>query len=105
VRTPIKRLVLALLISSGCGGPAEREIRNARAFEALLTAVSLRDKKEMETDAALIEARHDSGELSEGNYRALSEIVSKARGGDWAGAEAKAYEFRKPFGDGGAYFR
>jgi hypothetical protein len=105
VRTPINWLVLALLVSSGCGGPREREIKNARAFEALLTAVSLKNAKEMEADAASIEARHDAGELSDGNYRALQEIVSKARAGDWAAAEAKAYEFRKPFGDEGAYFR
>jgi hypothetical protein len=105
VQTPIKCLILGLILASGCGGPGEREIKNARAFEALLTAVSLKNAKEMEADAAQIETRHESGELSEANYQSLKEIVSKARSGDWAGAESKAYEFRKAFGDEGAYFR
>ncbi len=105
MRTRIKGAVLALTLACGCGGPGEREIRNARAFEALLTAVSLKNPQELEADAALIESRHASGEISEGSYRTLGEIVSKARAGDWAGAEKRAYEFRKLFGDGGAYFR
>jgi hypothetical protein len=98
-------LILALVFAGGCGGPRERESTNARAFEALLTAVSLKNVKELESDAALIEARHDAGDLSDGNHRVLGEIIAKARAGDWAAAEAKAYEFRKRFGDDGAYFR
>jgi hypothetical protein len=88
----------------GCG-PSGREIENARSFEALLTAVSLRDSKELEQDAGQIEERHATGGLSDGNYREILEVIEKARAKDWAGAEKRAYEFREKFGDEGAYFR
>lgn len=98
-------LGLALLACSGCGGePSARQVQNARAFEALLTAVSLRNKPELEGDAHAIEARHAAGSLTEANYRALHEIVERARVGDWSSAERRAYEFRSQFGDRGSYF-
>ncbi len=89
----------------GCGGePSQREIRNARAFEALLTAVSLKNQKQFEQDAKLIDERHAAGEISDEKYRELAEIIEKARAKDWAGAEKRAYEFRKQFGDKGSLF-
>ena len=112
MRTPIERraVVAALLfgvaaILAGCGGePTAREIGNARAFEALLTAVSLKHDREVERDAEEIERRHGSGELSDAMYRELSEVIAKARARDWAGAEKKAYAFRAQFGDEGSFF-
>jgi hypothetical protein len=85
----------------GCGEPSERQYKNRRELEALLTAVSLKNQKELEKDARRIDRRHDSGELSASNYDELKEIVEKARAGDWAGAEKRAYEFRErhPFFD------
>ena len=93
----IRRLVLAGLFLSlaGCGGePSAREVANARAFEALLTAVSLKNEKELDQDARVIDARHAAGELSEGPYQEIREIIEKARAKDWQGAEKRAYEFR-----------
>jgi hypothetical protein len=95
-------MVLSL---TGCGGePSRREVRNARAFEALLTAVSLKNQSELEKDAKVIEERHAHGELSDSHYQVLREVIAKARAGDWISAEGRAYEFRKQFGDQGAYF-
>ena len=91
---------------SGCGGkPTKREVQNARAFGALLTAVSLKREKEVENDAKLIDERHAAGELSDEKYRELGEIIEKARAKDWAGAEKRAYEFRKQFGEEGEFFK
>jgi hypothetical protein len=91
---------------SGCGGePTQREVQNARAFEALLTAVSLKNAQEVERDAKLIEERHTAGELSEGNYREIEKIIEKARAKDWAAAEKQAYGFREQFGDRGSFFK
>ena len=102
-RAPWLALCVAL---AGCGGePTDREIKNARAFEALLTAVSLKDARELEADARFIDERHASGELSDGNYREIHEVIRKARAKDWAGAEKRAYEFRAKFGDSGSYFK
>jgi len=96
----------ASLLLAGCGGgPSGREVANGRAFEALLTAVSLKDAKELEADARLIESRHVSGEMGEPSYRELAEVIARARAKDWAAAEALAYRFRERFGDSGAYFR
>ncbi len=99
-------LILFVAVLVGCGGePSDREVKNARAFEALLTAVTLRDPKGLESDAGVIDGRHASGELSEGHYRELREVIDKARGLDWAGAESRAYKFRARFGDRGSYFK
>jgi hypothetical protein len=96
-------IVLTLI---GCSGePSEREVKNARAFEALLTAVSLKNPKELEQDARLIDERHAAGEMSDGRYKEIREIIDKARAKDWAGAEKRAYEFRNQFGERQAYFR
>ena len=96
-RTPLF-LGLALLFT-GCGEPSVRELENRRELEALLTAVSLKNKKELDRDAKRIDDRHASGELSDASYKDLDEIVKKAQAGDWAGAEKQAYELResKPF--------
>ena len=100
-------LVLSLALTLlGCGGePSERELKNAKAFEALLTAVTLKNEKELEKDAALIDERHSAGELSEGKFKEIREIIEKARAKDWDGAEKRAYEFRAQFGDRGSYFK
>src|SRR5579864_9680216 len=97
-------LAWPVLTLGGCGGePSEREVRNARAFESLLTAVSLRSKTEMEKDAKLIDERQAAGVLSAAKYKDLQDIIEKARSGDWTAAEKRAYEFRAQFGDRGSF--
>jgi hypothetical protein len=95
----IAGLILAL---AGCSSePSQRELKNRGELEALLTAISLKNKPELERDAGRIEARHTSGELSDAPYRTLQEILKKARDGDWTAAEKQAYAFREasPFFD------
>ena len=91
-------LGLVLLLTS-CGEPSVRELKNRRELEALLTAVSLKNQKELDKDIQRIEERHSSGELADESYNDLREIIKKAQGGDWGGAEKQAYEMResKPF--------
>lgn len=88
-------LLLVLLVLTGCGGPSEDERENRKAFEFLLTAVSLKNAKELENDARRIDERHAAGKLSDARHRELSEIIEKARAGDWGGAEERAYAFRE----------
>lgn len=80
---------------SGCGGPTVEDVKNARAFEALLTAVALRNLGEVERDVKLIDARHVEGGLSESQYKEISAIIAKARANNWAEAEKDAYAFRE----------
>jgi hypothetical protein len=90
----------------GCGGePSEREVKNAQAFEALLTAVSLKNPHELESDAKLIDERHAAGDLSDENHNQLAEIINKARAKDWHAAQTQAYQFRAQFGDRGSFFK
>jgi hypothetical protein len=96
-RTTLLGGLLIMLI--GCGEPSLRELENRRELEALLTAVSLKNKKELARDIKRIDDRHASGELSDDGYKDLKEIVEKAQAGDWGGAEKQAYVLResKPF--------
>jgi hypothetical protein len=86
---------LLALTLAGCGEPSIRELKNRRELEALLTAISLRNQKELDKDIERIPARHASGELSEESYADLEAIFKKARAGDWAGAEKEAYRLRE----------
>ena len=92
-------LVWLVLLLTGCGEPSVRELKNRRELEALLTAISLKNQKELDKDIQRIEERHASGELSDESYKDLQEIIKKAQRRDWAGAEKQAYEMResKPF--------
>jgi hypothetical protein len=92
-------LMALVLAIAGCGEPSERELKNRRELEALLTAISLKNAQELEKDIKRIDDRHASGELSDVGYKDLREIVKKAEAGDWSGAEKQAYELResKPF--------
>ena len=98
-------LVGLLLTLVGCGEPSRREVDNARAFEALLTSVSMTNVIELEKNAKRIEQRHEAQELSDARYKVLQQIIEKARARDWTAAEKQAYEFRAEFGDNGSYFK
>jgi hypothetical protein len=88
-----------LLTLAGCGEPSIRERENRRELEALLTAIALRNPKELDKDVGRIEVRHTSGELSDKRYQELRAIFRKAQAGDWGAAEKEAYAFResKPY--------
>lgn len=91
-RTPT---ILALLLAAGCGGPTETERENRKAFEFLLTAVSLKNPREVEKDATRIDDRHAAGQLSDAMHQKLKTIIEQARQGKWDEAERLAYEFRE----------
>ena len=64
-RSIVAWLIMALLLAvAGCGEPSERELKNRRELEALLTAISLKNAKELDKDSKRIDDRHSSGELS-----------------------------------------
>jgi hypothetical protein len=94
-------LLCFVLLFAGCGEPSLRELKNRRELEALLTAISLKNQKELDKDIQRIEERHKSGELSDASYKDLQAIAKKAKDGDWGEAEKQAYEMResKPFFD------
>ena len=68
-----------MLALAGCGEPSIRELKNRRELEALLTAISLKNAKELDKDSKRIDDRHSSGELSDASYKLLEEIVKQQR--------------------------
>ena len=89
----------ALLAVCGCSEPTEETRQNRRLVEAVLTAVTMKDRKELDKDAALWDKRVADGFLSEKPHKAVKACIEKARVGDWAGAEKDLYKFRdsQPF--------
>jgi hypothetical protein len=91
------KVIIACLFLSSCG-PAEHseeEFQNRKVLDAILTAVTMKNRKELDSDAKLLESRHAEGHLSDKIFQTLVEIISKARSGDWATAEKQLYELRK----------
>lgn len=105
VRRAIFSLAISMMITGCRGEPSDREIRNARAFEALLSAISLMNDDELKRDADLIDELHVSGVMSDDKYIELVRIIEAAKTKDWNGALKKAYEFRAQFGDEGSFFQ
>ncbi len=87
----------ACLFLPGCGPTehSEEELQNRKVFDAILTAVTMKNRKELDADAKLLESRRADGHVSEKNFQALQGMIAKARSGDWAGAERELYELRK----------
>ena len=88
-------LIAVGLVASGCGKPSETTRDNRRLMDAILTAVTIRDSKELSNDQKLLNVRRDAGKLSKKAYSILRDAISQAEAGEWATAEKQLYEFRK----------
>jgi hypothetical protein len=85
--------VLACL--GGCGQPSDEARQNRRLLDAVLTAVTTKNRKELIKDEALVDKCHSEGRLSEKPYKALKAIIEKARSGNWSQAEDELYKYRE----------
>ena len=97
---PGRRAVLVLVAAvlaglGGCGQPSEEARQNRRLVDAVLTAVTVKNRKQLDKDAALWNQRRADGVLAEKPHRAIKACIEKARAGDWAGAEEDLYRFRE----------
>jgi hypothetical protein len=88
-------MFVMVLSLGGCGGPSAAERDNRRLLDAILTAVSIRSKKELLQDEKLLEQRYADGQLSEESYEAIKQTLAKARANEWRQAEDDLYRFRK----------
>ncbi len=93
-------IVVALLFSgllsvTGCGQPTEAARQNRRLTDALLTAVTTKNLKELEKSKALIDKRRADAVLSEANHKTLSDIFAQAKSGKWSEAEEALYKYRE----------
>ncbi|MEO2088345.1 MAG: hypothetical protein ABGY75_02470 [Gemmataceae bacterium] len=92
------RLLFAVLLVGalgGCGKPTEDARQNRRLVDALLTAVTVRNPKEMEKCKGLLDKRRADGVLSESSHQRLLEIFAQAKSGKWSEAEDALYRFRE----------
>lgn len=87
--------VAALLGTSGCGQPSEEARQNRRVVDAVLTAVTTKNRKQLDKDAALWDERFSGGHVSAERHKAVKDCIAKARTGDWAAAEDALYKFRE----------
>ena len=94
-RLPTLLLIAAGLVSNGCGGPSETTRDNRRLLDAILTAVTIRDGKELSKDRQLLDTRRETGKLSKNSFSVLDEAVTQAESGNWTSAEVRLYDFRK----------
>jgi hypothetical protein len=101
----LRRLLATALVLTitSCRGPTPEDRDNRRAFDALLTAVTLKNPRLLDLSVERIAARHDAGQFSDEDYQSLNAIAERARAGDWAAAEQDGYAFRRrrpfvPFG-------
>lgn len=95
-RGTVFAVALALLVPvAGCGQPSEETRQNRRLVDAVLTAVTTKNRKELDKDAALWDQRRADGALSEKSHKAVRACIEKAQAGDWAGAEDGLYRFRE----------
>lgn len=100
-QTPVpKRLAAIVAISAplffcGCGNPSEESRQNRRLVDAVLTAISTKNRKELDKDLALWDKRLADGVLSEKPHKAIRACIEKAKAGDWTGAEDGLYKFRE----------
>jgi hypothetical protein len=83
-----------MLFAAGCSPPSDVDRDNRRVLDAILTAITMKNASWLEQDAALVERRHQAGQLSDWEHDQLLSIVETARGGDWKTAEEAGYEFR-----------
>src|SRR5262245_2771115 len=94
--TAIARALLtaALVVLAGCGEPSEETRQNRRLGDAALTAVTMKNGKELGKCKGLLDKRRADGLLSEERHRQLAEIIAEAQAGRWAEAEEALYKFR-----------
>ena len=102
IQTPTLRRRIAIVFAItvlvgfvGCGQPTEESRQNRRLTDALLTAVTVKNKKELEKNKVLIDKRRTDAVMSEANHKTLIEIYSQAKLGKWAEAEEALYKFRE----------
>jgi hypothetical protein len=88
---------LLALVIAGCGRPPQigDDKDSYKAVDALYTAVSLRDSRELNKCAARLKVLSDGNKLPESAARSLESIVAEAKDGDWDSARQRLATFMR----------
>jgi hypothetical protein len=87
-------LLIAALIT-GCRGPSPDDRENRRALDAILTAITLKNRRLLDESFERAKLRRDAGQFGGGDFESIEAFVAEARIGKWAEAERDAYVFRR----------
>ncbi len=92
-------IALLLLVSAalvaGCKRPTVEDRDNRRLVDAILTTITIKNTRLLDDNEKWARQRHDAGQLGDDEFTGMVAIIERARSGDWAGAEADGYAFRK----------
>ena len=88
-------LLIPTLFIMGCGNVSEEARQNRRLVDAVLTAVTTKNRKELDKDQRLIDKRFADKLISEKAYNQLKSNIQNAQSGNWTTAEEDLYEFRE----------
>ncbi len=91
-RLPVALLLAAALL--GCGRPPQAAPENLRLIAALRTALSAENEEWLDQNEAIIEERHESGQMSTPEYEEFQRIIALAREGQWKEAEQRSIAFQ-----------
>ena len=83
------------VVFGGCSKISDESRQNRRVVDAVLTAVTLKNVKELDRDTVLLDKRLADGLLAEQHFKAVKAIIQKARSGNWHEAEVELYKFRE----------
>lgn len=86
-----------IVILGGCSKHSDESRQNRRVVDAILTAVTLKNPKELDKDSAMWDTRLADGLLPERHYKTVRAIIEKARSGNWREAEDELYKFRETY--------
>jgi hypothetical protein len=97
-------IAVALLLTMGLGvwiwssRPPTMEMRdNRKAVDAILTAITMKNKRLLEAGIQRAQERRQAAQLTEDQFAGMLAFASKARSGDWSGAEKDGYAFRQKY--------
>jgi hypothetical protein len=95
-------VVLAFFLLNGWGTAPQISASNRKILEAVQTAVSAKKLEWLEAVETQVTQKHAEGDVSDGEYHAIDAIITKARSGDWKGAQRDSFalsEAQRPTSD------
>ncbi len=97
-------IAFTLALSVGAGiwfwsgrAPTMEARDNRRAVDALLTAITMKNSRLLEAGIRRAQERRQAAQLTEDQFAGMVSFASKARAGDWFGAEKDGYAFRQKY--------
>ena len=88
-------LIAGLLAAAGggCGRPPQAAPQNLQLIASLRTALSAQNPEWLEKNVAIIDQRHQAGEMSQQEYDEFQRIITIAQEGQWQEAERQTLAF------------